>query len=89
MIESEESYASEPSVALQIETAAYKAGDLDGDDTVTDSDAIHLLYYIFFSEDYPVNQDCDYDGDGEVTDNDAIYLMYYTFFPDEYPLEKK
>lgn len=61
-------------------------GDLNGDDEVTDSDAIYLMYYTFFPEDYPINQDCDFDGDGEVTDNDAIYLMYYTFFPEEYPL---
>ena len=64
----------------------YVVGDLNGDDEVTDSDAIYLMYYTFFPEDYPINQDCDFDGDGEVTDNDAIYLMYYTFFPEDYPL---
>ena len=61
-------------------------GDIDGDDEITDSDAIYLMYYTFFPDDYPINQDCDFDGDGEVTDSDAIYLMYYTFFPDDYPL---
>ncbi len=61
-------------------------GDLNGDDEVTDSDAIYLMYHTFFPEEYPANQDCDFDGDGEVTDNDAIYLMYHTFFPEEYPL---
>ena len=64
----------------------YVVGDLNGDDEVTDSDAIYLMYYTFFPEDYSINQDCDFDGDGEVTDNDAIYLMYYTFFPEDYPL---
>ena len=61
-------------------------GDLDGDDAVTDADAIHLLMYVYFPEDYPVVGDCDYDGDGTVTDDDAIYLLMYTFFPDDYPL---
>lgn len=64
----------------------YVVGDLNGDGEVTDSDAIYLMYYTFFPEDYPISQDCDFDGDGEVTDNDAVYLMYYTFFPEDYPL---
>ncbi len=69
-----------------IAQASFTVGDLDGDDEVTDSDAIYLMYHTFFPEEYPVNQDCDFDGDGEATDNDAIYLMYHTFFPEEYPL---
>ena len=63
-------------------------GDVNGDDEVTDADAVYLLYYTFFGdESYPVNQPCDFNGDGEVTDADAVYLLYYTFFGEEsYPL---
>lgn len=62
-------------------------GDVNGNGEVTDADAVHLLYYTFFPEDYPVNQDCDFNGDSAVTDADAVYLLYYTFFPEDYPLE--
>ena len=66
----------------------YLPGDVTGDDSVTDTDAIYLLMYTFFPEEYPVNQSCDFDGDGSVTEADAIYLLMYTFFPEEYPIEK-
>lgn len=61
-------------------------GDVNGDNVVNDKDAIHLLYYTFMPDQYPVNQDCDFNGDGSVNDKDAIYLLYYTFMPDQYPL---
>lgn len=64
----------------------YIVGDVNGDETITDEDAIYLLFYTFFPEDYPIEQPCDFNGDGEVTDEDAIYLLFYTFFPEEYPI---
>lgn len=62
------------------------AGDLDGDGSVTASDAIYLLYSTFYPAEYPLNGDCDFNGDGSVTASDAIYLLYFTFYPDDYPL---
>ena len=73
-------------VAGTIAVSKVVRGDFDGNGTVTDDDAIYLLYYTFFSERYPINQNGDFDGDERVTDSDAIYLLYYTFFPDKYPI---
>lgn len=64
----------------------YVKGDFDGNGYVTDADAVHLLYYTIFSEDYPINQPADFTGDGYVTDADAVHLLYYTIFPEDYPL---
>ena len=76
-----------PVVAGILTVRSYVSGDLDGDDAVTDEDAIYLLMYTFFPDDYPVEQPVDYDGDGEITDEDAIWLLMYTFFPDDYPID--
>lgn len=73
---------------VQIPMVPYIAGDVTGDDEVTDADAVYLLYATFYPEKYPLNQDADYNGDGEVTDADAIYLLYATFYPEKYPLTK-
>jgi hypothetical protein len=70
------------------EKPAYIRGDVNGDNVVDDNDAIHLLLYTLFgSADYPVNQNCDMNGDGVEDDNDAIHLLLYTLFGSaDYPL---
>ncbi len=64
----------------------YVKGDMNEDGYVTDADAVYLLYYTIFAEDYPIYQPADFNGDGNVTDADAVYLLYYTIFPEDYPL---
>ena len=66
---------------------AYTPGNIDGDDEITDRDAIYLLYHIFYPDLYPISQPCDFNGDGKVDDGDATYLLYYTFYPELYPLK--
>ncbi len=64
----------------------YIAGDVDGDEGITDADAIYLLLHTYFPEDYPISQPCDFDGNGKVDDQDAVHLLFYTFFPEFYPI---
>ena len=71
---------------VEIPMLPYKPGDVNGDEDITDADAIYLLYATFNSEKYPLNQAADFNGDSEVTDADAIYLLYATFNPEKYPL---
>ncbi len=63
-------------------------GDVNGDLTVGASDAIYLLYSIFFeSSNYPIYQDCDFNQDGITNAEDAIYLLYHIFFDaSDYPI---
>ncbi len=65
----------------------YILGDVDGNETIDDSDAIYLLYATLGMEGYELNQTSDFNGDGEVTDADAIHLLYYTLLgAEEFPL---
>ena len=65
----------------------YIKGDTNGDEVITDQDAIYLLFSYYFPDKYPVEQPCDFNNDGEVTDQDAIYLLFHYYFPDKYPIE--
>jgi hypothetical protein len=71
----------------EIPAITYIVGDIDGNEDITSSDAVYLLMYTFFPEDYPVSQESDFNADGEVNSADAVYLLMYTFFPEDYPLE--
>ena len=62
-------------------------GDTNGDDKITDQDAIYTLFHFYFPEKYPINQSCDFNKDGKTTDQDAIYLLFYVYFPEKYPLQ--
>ncbi|MBR6050656.1 MAG: dockerin type I repeat-containing protein [Clostridia bacterium] len=77
-----------PSVTTcgNISVVEVKIGDVDGNGIINSRDAIHLLYHIFFPNDYTVNQDCDFDGNGVLNSRDAIYLLYHIFFPNNYPI---
>ncbi|MBR0466771.1 MAG: SH3 domain-containing protein [Clostridia bacterium] len=84
-------YERKCSVCGKTEQKIYKKGsknpDVNGDGTVTDQDAIYLLFHFYFPDDYPAAIDCDFNGDGQMTDQDAIYLLFYFYFPDKYPIE--
>jgi hypothetical protein len=71
------------------EEITYIIGDIDGNDDINSADAVYLLMYTFFPEDYPIIQDSDFNGDGDVNSADAVYLLMYTFFPEDYPLERE
>ena len=66
----------------------YIIGDLDGDEKITDKDAIYLLMHSYFPDDYPVDQPLDYNNDGLINDKDAIYLLMHCYFPEDYPITK-
>ena len=75
--------------SVNVEASAEDAilGDADGNDSVTASDAVYLMYHTLYgAEQYPLNQECDFDGDGDVDSDDAVYLLYHTLFGEVYPL---
>ncbi len=63
-------------------------GDMNGDGSVNDRDAIYLLRHTLRPESYPIDSslNLDFNGDGSVNDRDAIYLLRHTLRPESYPL---
>ena len=87
--ENDRYYASSSSTSLTVKTdeePQFITGDFNNDETVTDADALYLLYHTIFGDSYPIEQPCDYNKDGSVTDADALYLLYHTIFGESYPL---
>ncbi len=64
------------------------SGDVNGDGTVNDRDALYLLRYTLMPTNYPIaaGVHLDFNGDGSVNDRDALYLLRYTLMPEQYPL---
>lgn len=63
-------------------------GDIDGNGYVDVDDAILLMQYSIFPEDYPIEyvRNVDFDKNGYVDVDDAILLMQYSIFPEDYPI---
>lgn len=67
----------------------YVTGDIDGDEAVSQDDAVYLLLHTMFGEAfYPLNNaPADIDGSGAVDQDDAVYLLLHTMFGETfYPL---
>ncbi len=64
-------------------------GDLNRDEYVDLNDAILLLQYSMFPEDYPLDYkgSVDFTKDGYIDLNDAILLLQYSMFPEDYPIQ--
>ena len=67
----------------------HKLGDIDGNETLTHEDAVYLLLYTMFPENYPLNGAyVNVDGDQDVDQDDAVYLLLNVLFGDDfYPLQ--
>ena len=67
----------------------YIAGDINGDNVVDQKDAIYLLLYSWYGEEfYPMEYaPGDVNSDGTVEQKDAIYLLLHSWYGEEfYPL---
>lgn len=64
----------------------FELGDVDQSGNKDASDAIYLLYHVYFPNSYKVYGNCDFDKSGGVDSADAIYLLYHIYFPSDYKL---
>lgn len=63
--------------------ACYSLGDMNEDGTVSEKDAVYLLYNSLYPEDYPISWSGDFAGeDNEINVKDAIYLKNHANEPD-------
>lgn len=63
----------------------YVRGDINGDGSVNNSDAIYLLRSVMLGEDlFPLAQSGDVNGDGSVNNSDSIYLLRSVMLGEEY-----
>ncbi|MBQ6183034.1 MAG: hypothetical protein IJK33_04020 [Clostridia bacterium] len=61
-------------------------GDFDRDGDIDSDDAIYLLRYVMFEEEYPIDQSGDLDNDGDTDSDDAVYMLRHILFKDDYPI---
>ena len=73
-------------IHLEWTSGSVPAGDVNMNGVVDMEDAVYLLFYTNYPEEYPVDQPADFDNSGEVDLDDAIYLLFHINFPDAYPL---
>lgn len=62
------------------------SGDLDGDDSINNSDVVLLLWHVLFPNDYPISGNVDINRDGSVNNNDVVLLLWHVLFPEDYPI---
>lgn len=64
-------------------------GDVDENNSVTEDDAVHLLFHLYFPDRYQINSyhNPDYNKDETVDVKDVFYLLYHSYFPERFPIE--
>ena len=61
-------------------------GDMDNNGVMNDRDAVLLLMYYLFPNDYTIYGNGDTNSDGAVNDRDAVHLLMHYLFPNDYVL---
>lgn len=64
-------------------------GDVDENNSVTEDDAVHLLFHLYFPDRYQINShhNPDYNKDSMLDVKDVFYLLYHSYFPERFPIE--